>query len=84
MCRIATEGLRVATRREVEQAIRDLDKRAPSSAGRRKYLVDVVMQAPNGFRTHSNRRWRPSSGAGACGGPQPLPFPRNRVGAGDA
>jgi hypothetical protein len=42
--------VRESTRREVEQAIRDLDKqRSQLQLAGRKYLVDVVMQAPQRF-----------------------------------
>jgi len=43
-------NVRESTRREVEQAIRDLDKqRSQLRLAGRKYLVDVVMQAPQRF-----------------------------------
>ena len=43
-------NVRESTRREVEQAIRDLDKqRSQLQLAGRKYLVDVVMQAPQRF-----------------------------------
>jgi LacI family transcriptional regulator len=43
-------NVRESTQREVEQAIRDLDKqRSQLRLAGRKYLVDVVMQAPQRF-----------------------------------
>jgi LacI family transcriptional regulator len=43
-------NVRESTRREVEQAIGDLDKqRSQLRLAGRKYLVDVVMQAPQRF-----------------------------------
>src|SRR5882724_10234097 len=66
-------NVRQSTRLEVEQAIRDLDKqRAQLRLAGRKYLFDVVMQAPRRFSNAfqqavrpSCRRWRPRWSAAA-------------------
>jgi len=66
-------NVRESTRREVEQAIGDLDKqRSQLRLAGRKYLVDVVMQAPQRFSSAFQAaveaelpRWHPRWSAAA-------------------
>jgi hypothetical protein len=69
-------NVRDSTRLEVEQAIRDLDKqRSQSRLAGRKYLFDVVMQAPQRFSSAFRRGAGRVAGAAAGGGARPLSFP---------
>jgi len=67
-------NVRDSARLEVEQAIRDLDKQRSRLAGR-KYLFDVVMQAPQRFSSAFRRGGGRVAGAAAGGGARPLSFP---------
>ena len=69
-------NVRDSTRLEVEQAIRDLDKqRSQLRLAGRKYLFDVVMQAPQRFSSAFRGGGGRVAGAAAGGGAQPLSYP---------
>jgi len=69
-------NVRDSTQLEVEQAIRDLDKqRSQLRLAGRKYLFDVVMQAPQRFSSAFRRGGGRVAGAAAGGGARPLSFP---------